>query len=165
MSVKGKVLGLWKRFGAPTRFATKMILSATLPGSPAIVELDCVHETAKDNPELDESRLPAATQEDLKRVEDIIDVLTGDLATLMAQVATLEALPDVAAQVLDVALAADERCRAALGRLDHLARCFDRLQEQNGKLREGQGYAAWACASGSRTRGWPTCAASPDCSR
>jgi serine/threonine protein kinase len=147
MSVKGKVLNLCMRFGAPAKFATKLILGATLPGAPAIVELvgqvlDCVHETAKDNLELDEPRLPAATPEDLKRVEDIIDVLTGDLATLMAQVATPETLPDMAAQVLEVTLATDERCRAALGRLDHLARCFDRLNEQNGKLLEGQGYAA-----------------------
>ena len=56
--------------------------------------------------------------------------------------AALEQLPEVAKQHLDVALATDDRCRAALGKLDGLAKGFDVLREQNAKILKGQGYAA-----------------------
>jgi formylglycine-generating enzyme required for sulfatase activity len=56
--------------------------------------------------------------------------------------AALESLPEVAKQQLDVALATDDRCRAALGELVGLARGFDVLREQNARILRGQGYAA-----------------------
>ncbi len=147
MSWKDKVVGLYKRFGAPVKFAAKLIVGAVVPGGSAVVELvgqalDCVHETVKDNLEIDESRLPAATAADLQRLEGVLDILSGDLGALTAQMATLEALPEAAKQLLDVALATDDRCRAALGKLDGLARGFDVLREQNAKILQGQGYAA-----------------------
>ena len=98
--------------------------------------LDCVHETAKDNLEIDEDQLPAATAADLERVAEMLDVLGGDLAGLTEQVAALEGLPEAATKILDVALKTDERCRAALHKLDALAQGFDALGKQNANAGE-----------------------------
>ena len=48
----------------------------------------------------------------------------------------------MAKQQLDVAVATDDRCRAALGKLDGLAKGFDVLRERNSKILKGQGYSA-----------------------
>ena len=72
----------------------------------------------------------------------MLDVLGGDLAGLTEQIAALEGLPDAATKILDVALKTDERCRAALHKLDALAQGFDALGKQNAELLRGQGYAA-----------------------
>jgi hypothetical protein len=60
MSWKDKAITLYKRFGAPTKFAAKMILGAVVPGGPAVVGLvgevlDCIHETTKDNLAIEEN--------------------------------------------------------------------------------------------------------------
>jgi hypothetical protein len=142
MSWKEKVVGLYKRFGSPVKFAAKLVLGSVVPGGSAVVELvgvalDCVHETVRDQIEFDEAKMPAATAADLQRLEDVLDVLGGDLGALTAQMASLEQLPEVAKQQLDVALATDDRCRAALGKLDVLAKGFDVLREQNVKILKG----------------------------
>jgi formylglycine-generating enzyme required for sulfatase activity len=147
MSWKNKAVALYRRFGAPVKFAAKLVLGAFVPGGSAVVELvgqllECVHETAKDNLEIDESRLPAATEADRKRVEEMLGVLGGDLAGLTEQVAALEGLPDAALKILDAALITDDRCRAALHKLDALAQGFDALGKQSAELLRGQGYAA-----------------------
>src|SRR5262245_5049709 len=131
MSLKAQVLGFVKRFGAPAKFAAKQILNAVLPGSPAVVELvgqalDCAHETAKDQFEVDEARLPPATAADLNRVEEVIGILAGDLQTLVAQVGRLDQWPDAVAALLEGALATGgASLQAALKRLDDVARRFD----------------------------------------
>jgi serine/threonine protein kinase len=147
MSWKEKVVGLYKRFGSPVKFAAKLVLGSVVPGGSAIVELvglalDCVHETVRDQIEFDEAKMPRATAADLQRLEGVLDLLSGDLGALTAQMASLEQLPEVAKQQLDVALATDDRCRAALGKLDVLAKGFDVLREQNVKILKGQGYSA-----------------------
>ncbi len=147
MSWKEKVVVLYRRFGAPAKFAAKLVLGSVVPGGSAVVELvgaalDCVHETIRDQIVLDEAKMPAASAADLQRLEGVLDILSGDLGALTAQMAALEQLPDVAKQQLDVALATDDRCRAALGKLDGLAKGFDVLREQNSKILKGQGYAA-----------------------
>ena len=73
--------------------------------------------------------MPAATAADLQRLEDVLDVLGGDLAALTEQMAALEGLPEQATRILDVALATDDRCRAALRKLDGLAQGFDVLRQ------------------------------------
>ena len=118
-----------------------------MPGGPAVVQfvgelLDCVYETAKDNFAINQKRLPAASQADLQRVEAVLDLLASEVAPLMEQVAKLDGLEEKAAETIRLALATDAHCRDALRRLDHLARRFDRLEEQNKKLLQGQGYAA-----------------------
>jgi formylglycine-generating enzyme required for sulfatase activity len=55
MSWKEKALALVKRFGTPVKFTAKLVVGAVVPGGSAVVDLvgqvlDCVHETAKDNP-------------------------------------------------------------------------------------------------------------------
>src|SRR5207253_2087250 len=78
----------------------------------------------------------------LSRLDEVLGILSGELAALMAQVAALESLPQAARQVLETALAADDRVQSALGKLDTLARRFDRLEEQNRRLLEQQAFAA-----------------------
>jgi tetratricopeptide (TPR) repeat protein len=147
MSWKQKVLGLAKLYGPAAKFAAKAILGVILPGSPAVVELvgqalGCAHETAREKWEFNELKQPVASEADLRRLEEVLGVLSGDLSVLMAQVAALEATPDVARQVLNTALATDDRVQSALHKLTALAMRFDRLEEQNRRLLEGQGYAA-----------------------
>ena len=147
MSWKDKAVALYRRFGTPAKFAARLVLGAVVPGGSAVVDLigqalDCVHETAKDNLEIDEERLPAATAADLKRLEEMLDVLGGDLAGLTEQITALEGLPDAATKILDVALKTDDRCRVALHKLDALAQGFDALGQQNAELLRGQGCSA-----------------------
>ena len=147
MSWKDKAVALVKRFGEPAKFAAKMILGAVIPGGGAVVELvekvlDCADDTLKDNLDANEAKAPAATAEDLERVAEVLDVLGGDLGALTAKIASLEKLPLEASRTLEVAMATDAHCQAALRRLDDLARRFDRLEEQNRQLLKGQGYAA-----------------------
>ncbi|HVS34163.1 MAG TPA: serine/threonine-protein kinase, partial [Gemmataceae bacterium] len=120
---------------------------AVIPGGGAVVDLvekalDCAHETLKDNLEASEAKTPPATAEDLQRVAEVLDVLNGDLGALTGKIASLEKLPLEASRTLEVAMATDVHCQAALRRLDDLARRFDRLEEQNRQLLKGQGYAA-----------------------
>ena len=146
MSLKQKIITLFKRHGDSIKFASGLVLEAVLPGSPAVVKLvsgvlDCAIQTSRGQPDFDESKLPRATQEDLKRVGQILDVLGSDLQTLAGQVATLETLPEAAKQLVSVTLATNKRCRTALHKLDHLAQHFDCLEEQNRCVLQGQGYA------------------------
>jgi hypothetical protein len=120
MSLTAKALDLIKRFGAPAKFAAKIVLSAVVPGSPAVIELvekvlDSAHETVKDN--LSTLADPA----DLQRVEQMLDLLNGTLQPLMGRLSRLERMPDVARQTLEAALATDETCRRGARRLEELA--------------------------------------------
>lgn len=146
MSLVQKALGLVKRFGAPVRFAAGIVLNAALPGSPAVVQLvekvlECVHETAKDNYRFDESKLPACTSAEFRRIEEILDILGGDLQELLTKLAPLATVPDTALRVLEVTLQTDRNCQVAVTKLDVLAHRFDRLEEQNRLLLERQGHA------------------------
>jgi hypothetical protein len=54
MAWKQKAKELYKRYGAPAKFAAKLVLGTVVPGSSEVVELiekalDCAHETTKDN--------------------------------------------------------------------------------------------------------------------
>ncbi len=144
MSWKEKVVALYKRLGTPVKFAAKLIVGSLPYGSVAVdlvgQVLDCVHETVKDQIEFEEGKLPPAAAADMKRVEDILDMLAGDLAEVMAKVAAKENQPAEAAQVLKLALATDEHCKAALHKLDQLARGIEGLHgkadQMNAKLDE-----------------------------
>ncbi len=129
MSVTTKALELVKRYGAPVKFAAKMILGTVVPGSPYIVELvekvfDCAQGAARDN--LD-GRASAA---DLERVEQMLDLLQGDLQALVAKLCRLEAVPDVAKEILRLALKTDEACRRSARQLETLATQFDLFAQQ-----------------------------------
>jgi formylglycine-generating enzyme required for sulfatase activity len=146
VSLKEKATRLFACYGAPIKFAAKTILGAVLPGSPAVVELvskviDCARETSKDLIDYDQSREPAMTPADVKRVEAILDLLAGDLHALVAQMAELEDLPEVALRQLDVALRTDARSQEALGKLEDLAGRFDQLEGQYRQILTVQGYS------------------------
>ena len=129
-----KAVGLYARFGEPIRFGAKVVLGTLLPGSPAVVELiEELLERAQEAAEGRSKRMSplAATAEDLKRAEALLDLLGGDLRVLLGQVAALEGLPDAAQRILTVSLEMDDRVQAAVGRLDALVQSFDRLEEQN----------------------------------
>ncbi|HEY7425992.1 MAG TPA: protein kinase [Gemmataceae bacterium] len=152
MGVKDKAIAFCKRFGklsglGAAKSSAKMALNALLPGGSIVVDLvefvlDCVHETAKDQLTFEDRPL-AATAEDLRRVEEMLGALMDDLAPLMERVVRLERSQEEVDRVFAEAMETlDERGRNALHQIDHLARRFDRLEEQNKKLLHGQGYAA-----------------------
>lgn len=147
MEMKRKAIELIKRFGAPVRFAVGLILKATLPSGSAFAALiekvfECVHETAKDEYDFDESKLPSVSECDFLRIEQILDILGSDLRELLEKVCLLEQVPERAAQILEVALQTDQSCMVAVSKIDALALRFDRLEDQNGLLLAGQQHAA-----------------------
>jgi serine/threonine-protein kinase len=130
MALSSKLGLLFARCGAPARFAVAQVLHGVLPGCPTVADLmgrvlDCARETPQGQYELDEARLPALMAADRERVEQVLDVLAGDLQTLLAQVAALESLPAAVQKVMEAALATDPRCQAAAARLSDLAGRFD----------------------------------------
>ena len=144
MAWTDRALSICRKLGPAAKFAAKTVLAAAVPGSPAVVELVCdaldlVADTARDR---DIDRALDASPADLERLEQVLAILDDDLHTAMAQVADLQDVPDKAERILNLTLALDERSTAALGRLDGLARRFDRLEAQNRELLAGQGYAA-----------------------
>lgn len=142
MSLPSKIGPLFQRFGPAARRAIKIILSTALPGSAAVVELiDALVEYAGESETGSAAAAAYATSEDLQRVEAMLDIVTGDLQTLMGQVAALEAQPHLAQQIVQAAWHTDERYRAALHQLDRLAQRFDRLEQQNRQLLRDQGFA------------------------
>jgi hypothetical protein len=147
MSWQEHTVALCRRLGPAGKSAARVVLDAVLPGSPAVVELvgqalDCVTQTTRDNWAINSDREPSGSSADRDRLGEVMDVLSGDLASLVAQVAALEAMPDAARQVLNTALATDDRVQSALDKLVGLARGFDRLGEQNRRLLESQGFTA-----------------------
>jgi formylglycine-generating enzyme required for sulfatase activity len=129
-----KAKDLYKRFGAPAKFAAKLVLGTVVPGSPAVIELvekalDCAAETVKDN--LDAS--PA----DLGRLEEALDVLLGGMEAQMAKLARLEQTPDIAREILDLALATDDACRKSARMLEQCVSRFDRVARQQDRLVAG----------------------------
>ncbi len=146
MSLKSKLVGIVSRNGTPVRFAVRLLLQNVIPGGAAVADLvdkllECVHQTAKDHFEYDESRQPVASDADLSRAEQVLDLLADEFQTLLAQVARLEGMPEAAAKLLEVALETDDRCREAAVKLDRLARGFDRLEEQFRELFVKEGLA------------------------
>jgi tetratricopeptide (TPR) repeat protein len=147
MGWKDRAIELYKRFGAPVKFSAKIILGAVLPGGSSVVDLigevlDCVDKTIEGNLAVDEKRLSKVSAADRKRVEEVLAVLATDLSGLMEKVTNLYGHEEKAKKTIELALATDIHCRTALHRLEELARRFDRLEEQNRKLLEGQGYTA-----------------------
>ena len=73
-------------FGDPLKFATNTILNAALPGGAAVVQMvdnviDWAIKTAR-GIRPGKVKPPAASADDLQRMEEILDVLGGDLQAL-----------------------------------------------------------------------------------
>jgi TPR repeat protein len=144
MAWNDRVLSIARKLGPAAKFAARTVLTAVIPGSPGVIELvcdafECVQDTARDAA-LD--RAPAASTEDLQRLDEILAVLDTDLHTAMAQVADLQDVPGKAERIINLTLALDDRSQIALRKLDAAARRFDRLEEQHRELLAKQGYAA-----------------------
>src|SRR6476646_718181 len=113
---------LFRKFGPTVRFASKLVLSAVLPGSPLVVDLVCdgLAWAEKQSDKLDKGAAappppppPLASPADQERLQQVLPTLSGELAGLMAQVAALEKVPQQAEQILAVTLATDERAKQA----------------------------------------------------
>jgi hypothetical protein len=122
MSLWARVLDFVKRYGAPGKFAAKVVVGA-VPGGGALAELlekvlDCAHETAEDGWEIRQSRLPEVASEQWSRLEAALDLMTNELHTLLEQVSLLKGLSEKARQLVDVTLRNDRQTREALGKLD-----------------------------------------------
>jgi TPR repeat protein len=140
-----RAVSICGKLGPAAKFAAKTVLSAAIPGSPAVIELvcdafDCVADTARNAADID--RAVGASAEDLQRLEQVLAILDDDLRMTMAQVAGFADVPHQAQRILNLTLSIDERSQAALRKLDDVARRFDRLEAQNRELLERQGYAA-----------------------
>jgi len=143
MSWQAALFGLVKKYGSAAKFAASTVLGAVLPGSPAVIDLigDAI-ETARDNAQNEwEDKLMVSAKvsaEELERLGSVVEVLTGELGTLVAQVAELDGMPEAAERILRVSLSTDTGLQKALSRLADLAGCFDVLALQNRKLLAGQ---------------------------
>lgn len=134
MSWQNKVLGLVKKYGAPAKFAATTLLNAVIPGSPAVVSLvekafDAAQKTAHDRWELDLAKQLQTTAENQARLEELLDILNGELLHLFERVAALDQFPDPARQLIDEARARDAAFRDAVVKLDAVAKRFDRLED------------------------------------
>lgn len=98
MSWQAALLGLVKKYGSAARFAASTVLGAVLPGSPAVIGLigDAI-DMARDQALLNwEEGLMASAKvsaEELERLGCVVEILTGELDILVAQVAELEGCP------------------------------------------------------------------------
>lgn len=134
MNWQSKVLGLVKRYGAPAKFAATTLLNAIIPGSPAVVSFvekafDTAQKTAHDQWELDLSKQVQTTAENQARLEELLDVLGGELQNLFERVAGLEQMPELARQLIEESRERDAAFRDAVGKLDAVAKRFDHLEE------------------------------------
>ena len=110
-------------FGTPVKFAAKLVLGSVVPGGSAVVELVGLSGwTAFMKPSGTRSswtrpRCRRCRRPTFQRLEGVLDILSGDLGAAFdgPDGGAGTALPEVARQQLDVALATDDRCRAAAG--------------------------------------------------
>jgi cyclophilin family peptidyl-prolyl cis-trans isomerase len=140
---KSGLLGLVKKYGSAARFAATTVLNALLPGAPAVVALvekafDAAGDAAQDQWERQLERSARANAAELGRLNELLGLLAGGLEPLMTQVAALEGMPEAAERIIRTTLATDAGVRAALARLEDVAGRFDRLEEQNRRLLDGQ---------------------------
>ena len=154
MELTRNTIDLVKRWGAPAKFAAKLLLGAVLPGSPEVVALlghvlDCAHETVKDQPNhpvatgtvKDQPDQPALTGKDIQGIQRVLNILDSDLNQLTSHVEEHNESEAVAKQAVEQSLAHLRQDQlAALHKLDSLVQGFDRLKMQNEKLLKEQGF-------------------------
>jgi RNase P subunit RPR2 len=90
---------------------------------------DTAQKTAHDQWELDLSKQVQTTAENQARLEELLDVLGGELQNLFERVAGLERMPELARQLIEESRERDAAFRDAVGKLDAVAKRFDHLEE------------------------------------
>ncbi len=144
MGVRETVLGLCKRLGGATKFATKTTLNVLLPGSGEVVELvgeliECAHETARDQWDFDQKRAEElARRTDQERLERILHLLADDLKGVLGIVSGFVDQPTVARQVVERSVQHDEKIQHVQSLLRDLAARLNRIEKNTEKLLDGQ---------------------------
>jgi hypothetical protein len=133
MPLREQVVGLFRRFGAPVRFAVRTVLSSAIPGGGAVVDLidsvlDCAHETAKDQYRFDDSRMPMASSQELERVELVLGQLATDMPELLQQMVALKDTPDQARQAIELARQNNQHIQRSFARLDESVQILQRIE-------------------------------------
>src|SRR5437867_2755125 len=101
MSLLQKARHYVKRCGAPAKFVAKLVVGSLVPGPVAdLVEkvIDCAFDTAKDN-----LGTLAANTADQKQLEQMFDLLLGDLQGIVDRLLPLEETPELARETLRTA--------------------------------------------------------------
>ncbi len=142
MSWQSKVLGLCKKYGSSAKFAATTILGI-VPGGAALTPLiekvfDTAQQSAQDDWEQNLAKQVQLTAENVSRLDQILELLGGDLQHLMAQMASLQQMPAMARNLLEIARDNDDRAKAALGKLDLIVHRFDRLESQGQQVLAAQ---------------------------
>jgi formylglycine-generating enzyme required for sulfatase activity len=134
-----------KRWGKPAKFAAQVVLNIVVPGPVSAVVgkvLDCALEAVGLPEGTGEQALDAALdalqQDDLERIEEMLDLLRDDLQKVMDKLVPLEQLPEKAREALHAALAAEEQSRQAALRLQELGLQVSVMEEHMLKLVGGQ---------------------------
>jgi hypothetical protein len=144
MSWQSKVLGLCKKYGSSAKFAASTLLGAVLPGSPAVISLvemafDAAQQSGQDVWEINVAKQLQTTAENQARLEQLLDVLSGDLQKYIAKIAYIKQMPDqsdeeavqLVEQVLATAKANHGYWRDVTEKLNGIAHRFDRLEQHS----------------------------------
>ncbi len=137
MSCQEKVRTFVKRCGAPAKFVAKSLVGVAVPGSAPVMELldkliDCAHETVRDNLE------EFASREDLQRIENMFDLMLGDMQDVVEHLRRLEDVPDLARKTLYAALRSEEHCLAAAKGIAEQVSQLSAVRADLAKLSAGQ---------------------------
>ena len=143
MSWQSKVLGLVKKYGSPAKFAASTILNAVIPGSPFVIALveeafDSVQKTAQDDWESNLSKQMKTSADNQTRLEQVLEILGGDLKHLFAKVASYETRPEIARKLVEASRQNDARLQAAVEILGGVAHRFDHLEQLTSQVLAGQ---------------------------
>jgi hypothetical protein len=123
MTLASKLSTLFERYGGEgAAFAVKEVLQSIVPDESAILELvdsvlKCVREDAEGRFQVDEGQLRSHPGPERARIEYVLDVLVGDMDTVMTAVSDLEPFPAAARGAVEDALANDERAQKAAERV------------------------------------------------
>ena len=97
-------------------------------------------EKAKDQEEAEAHAHTLASDEELRRVGEVLDEVNGRLSNLMERVTHMDGLPDAADRLIRLALATDEGVRNGFANLAGIVGRFDRIEEQGREILSRIGY-------------------------
>src|SRR5262245_35444591 len=135
MSMLQKAGKFVKRCGASSTFAARLIVQAVSPG-PAADLVGKVSESVQDG-STDEESLPV-DDADLQPLEQIFDLLLGELRGLIKRFRALEAVPDLARQTLLTALATSDEFLSAARELGNASLQLSGARELQTQLAGGE---------------------------